>query len=88
MVFPKARTPVLPPFLVGRIQWDNWVLLQAIADPAMLTFEVSDVVLATHLNHGATKSSHARAGTKHNQQLAVYLPHPWVNETKVYHPGK
>jgi hypothetical protein len=39
----------------GRIQWDNWVLLQAISDPAIVTFEASDVVLAVHLDHGASK---------------------------------
>ena len=87
MAFPTSRTPVLPPFLVGRVQWDNWALLNAIVDPNIVSFEVSDVVLAVHLNHGVSKASHKRAGTKHNQQLAVYLPHPWVNETKVHHPG-
>eukprot|EP00039_Didymoeca_costata_P025103 m.12344 g.12344 ORF g.12344 m.12344 type:complete len:666 (+) comp4637_c0_seq2:382-2379(+) len=87
MAFPKAITPKIPQFLIGRIQWDNWVLLQAIVDPGIVTFEAGDVIQAVHINHGILKASHEKAGTKYNQKLAVYLPHPYVRETKVHHRG-
>ena len=69
------------------MQWDNWALLQAVADPDIVTLEASDVVTAIHLDHGAAKASHTKEGSQHNQQLAVYLPHKWVKEIKIYHPG-
>ena len=36
---------------------------------------------------GGLQASHGKEGSQHNQQLAVYLPHKWVKETKIYHPG-
>jgi len=87
MIFPTKHTPKLPPFLVGRIEWDQWTLLQAIGDPSVATVEISEVVFAVHLNHGRFKESHSRTGTKYNKELAMYLPHPHVKETKVHHPG-
>eukprot|EP00040_Diaphanoeca_grandis_P029278 m.171171 g.171171 ORF g.171171 m.171171 type:complete len:665 (-) comp31638_c0_seq1:271-2265(-) len=87
MVFPTKNTPKLPPFLVGRIEWDQWTLLQAIGDPSIATVEISEVVFAVHLNHGSFKQSHSRPGTSYNKQLAMFLPHPYVKETKVHHPG-
>lgn len=90
----------LPGFLVGRIQWDNWALLHAIVMPAIVSIEISEVVLALHLNHGQAKDSHKRPGTNHNKELAKRLPHPWVKVracvkalfkleqfTNVYYPG-
>ena len=57
MAYPRSKSPVLPAFLAGRVQWDNWALLQAVTDPDIDTFEASDVVTAIHLNHGAAKAS-------------------------------
>jgi len=48
------------------------VLLQAIAEPTVTTIEVSEVVMALHLNHGGFKESHKKNGTEYNKQLAVY----------------
>jgi len=87
MAFPRATPPRVPPFLVGRVQWDNWMLLQAISMPTVLSVEVSSVALVVHLNHGQYKASARKNGTRYNKRLAVYLPHPHVKETKVYHPG-
>lgn len=53
----------------------------------MTTIEVSEVVMALHLNHGGFKESHLKNGTDYNKQLAVYLPHPYVKDIRVYHPG-
>ena len=72
MIFPTASVPTMPAFLIGRIQWDNWLLLQAIAEPTVTTIEVSEVVMALHLNHGGFKESHKKNGTEYNKQLAVY----------------
>lgn len=87
MAFPRSKLARVPPFLVGRVQWDNWMLLQAITMPQTLAVEASSVALVVHLNHGLYKASAKKNGTKYNKRLAVYLPHPHVKETKVYHPG-
>ena len=83
MIFPRSQRPHVPPFLIGRVQWDNWLLLQAISSPGVLSVEASAVMLAVHLNHGAFKASHKVNGTLYNKKLAVFLPHPYVKETKV-----
>lgn len=31
MIFPTASVPVMPAFLIGRIQWDNWVSFPTIS---------------------------------------------------------
>eukprot|EP00038_Savillea_parva_P001878 m.108105 g.108105 ORF g.108105 m.108105 type:complete len:862 (+) comp10646_c0_seq1:251-2836(+) len=87
MAFPRRTPPHVPPFLVGRVQWDNWVLLQAITSPDVVAVEASAVAAVVHLNHGEYKASAKKNGTKYNKRLAVYLPHPHIKETKVYHPG-
>jgi hypothetical protein len=86
-VYPRTFSPRPPAFLVGRIQWDNWVLLWAISHRALWTVECSDAVHAVHLDHGLAYGSHDRPGTDINKNLALNLPHPWVREFKIFYPG-
>jgi len=41
----------MPPFLVDRIRWDNWLLAQYIGSKKAVAVDVSQMVLAVHLNH-------------------------------------
>eukprot|EP00051_Salpingoeca_urceolata_P020213 m.301385 g.301385 ORF g.301385 m.301385 type:complete len:476 (+) comp19567_c0_seq3:294-1721(+) len=86
-LFQRQRLPKVPAFLIGRIEWDNWVLLQAILDPNVSTVDITRAADVVHLNHGGAKESHRRWGTVHNQRLAQQLPHPRVKMTPLHHPG-
>jgi len=41
----------MPPFLVGRIRWDNWLVAQFIGGKDSVAIDCTKVVLAVHLNH-------------------------------------
>jgi len=41
----------LPPFLVGRVRWDNWLLAQYIGSETSVAIDSTQVVFAVHLNH-------------------------------------
>ncbi|EGD78605.1 hypothetical protein PTSG_11757 [Salpingoeca rosetta] len=79
MLFPRDLRFTVPKFMVGRIQWDQWLLLKMIVDPQVTTVEVSHVTLGLHMHHGTYKASHAKAGTDHNVELAQRLPHQRVH---------
>lgn len=48
--FPKQLFKSVPPFLLGRGYWDNWMMYQALQENAALIDTTSDVV-ALHQNH-------------------------------------
>jgi hypothetical protein len=48
--FPRTLYGALPPFAVGRVEWDQWLLFQARAAGAPL-IDATDCVLAVHQNH-------------------------------------
>ena len=41
----------MPPFLVGRVRWDNWLVAQFIGNMDSVAVDSTRVVLAVHLNH-------------------------------------
>jgi len=49
-LFNKDLLPALPPFAVGRLTWDNWLLYEAKRREIPL-IDASRVVLAIHQNH-------------------------------------
>lgn len=49
-VFPKRLFKEVPPFLLGRGYWDNWMMYQALKENAALIDTTADVV-ALHQNH-------------------------------------
>jgi len=49
-VFPKQLLSSIPPFLLGRGYWDNWLMYQALREGAALVDTTFDVV-ALHQNH-------------------------------------
>lgn len=60
---------VMPPFLVGRIRWDNWLVAQFIGGKDSVAVDSTKVVLAVHLNHMHVGGSHNRLGTDYNVEL-------------------
>jgi len=48
--FPKDLFKSIPPFLLGRGYWDNWMMYQALQEGAALVDTTADVV-AVHQNH-------------------------------------
>ena len=60
---------IMPPFLVGRIRWDNWLVAQFIGGQNSVAIDSTKVVLAVHLNHMNIGASHSRSGTDYNLEL-------------------
>ena len=54
----------MPPFALGRVAWDNWLILQAISR-GIPTIDASQVLKATHLNHDY---SHIEGGFKETRE--------------------
>jgi hypothetical protein len=49
-VFPRGLYPFIPPFGIGRLGWDNWLLWKARAADAALV-DASEAIFAVHQNH-------------------------------------
>ncbi|KCV72938.1 hypothetical protein, variant 3 [Fonticula alba] len=59
----------MPPFIVGRVRWDNWLLAQFIGNQNAAAVDATEVVFAVHLNHMKVGGSHSRSGTDYNINL-------------------
>lgn len=64
-VFPKSMFQEVPPFLLGRGYWDNWLMYQAKKEKAVLVDVTSDVI-AVHQNHDY---SHVKGFAKGSQDM-------------------
>lgn len=51
----------VPPFVVGRVFWDNWLVWKALAS-SLPVVDVSDAVLAVHQNHDYGYHPHGKDG--------------------------
>lgn len=60
--FPRGTYPFVPPFLIGRSAWDNWLVLNADMR-GIPTIDATQVITAIHL--GETKRHH-----EHTQEYA------------------
>ena len=74
--FPRTLFDAIPPFAVGRVDWDQWLLFRARAQGAAL-IDATDCVLAVHQNHGYAHLSGApRADVgremERNRRLALF----------------
>ena len=68
-----ARIPLdehLPPFVVGRPGWDNWVLGWA-RRSGVASIDASDMVTALHLDASATAWTWDQPGSQSNKRLAA-----------------
>ena len=50
-VFPKGMITKIPPFAIGRLIWDNWLIYKA-RSLGVPVVDASNVVIAIHQNHG------------------------------------
>jgi len=60
-VFSKGLYRTIPPFALGRLWWDNWLLWKARRSNAAIV-DASEVVLAVHQNHDYSHHAHGRQG--------------------------
>jgi hypothetical protein len=68
-LYRTALSRDMPPFIVGRVRWDNWLLAQFIGNQDAVAVDSTRVVMAVHLNHMRVGDSHSRAGTDYNINL-------------------
>lgn len=74
--FPRDLYTTVPPFAIGRAEWDQWMLFRARALNAPL-IDATAAVLAIHQEHdyahlGHLPSGAAQAEIDHNRELAQY----------------
>lgn len=65
-VFTKGLWPRIPPFVVGHVAFDNWLVEDALARKEQV-IDVTDAVTAFHQSHAPRKTN--RPGDKHNLKL-------------------
>ena len=68
-LYRTALSRDMPPFIVGRVRWDNWLLAQFIGNQDAVAVDSTRVVMAVHLNHMRVGDSHSRSGTDYNINL-------------------
>ena len=76
-VFPRNLCPNFPPFLVGRLGWDNWFLYQAhiLGIPSI---DITKSVIAVHQNHDYSHylgQKKGRVEIKNNLELLGGISH-------------
>ncbi len=78
--FPKGEYSTIPPFAVGRVRWDNWMIWKATADK-IAVIDASDFITAIHQNHDYSHYPQGRQGVWEgpeairNHELAGGWPH-------------
>jgi hypothetical protein len=79
-LFSRGICGEIPPFAIGRIAWDNWLIYRARHERVMV-IDATEKVMAVHQNHDyAHVSSNAGDGwegpeAEHNRQLVGGLEH-------------
>lgn len=68
-LYRRIFTRKMPPFLVGRVRWDNWLLAEFIGGKDSYAIDTTGVITAVHLNHMKVGGSHLRTGTDYNINL-------------------
>ena len=74
-VFPKCQWSDLPPFLVGRVYWDDWLAYNTIASGISL-IDATQAITAIHQNHDYSHHPLGKKGdlwgwTRSSAQYAV-----------------
>jgi hypothetical protein len=65
--FPRGLYPEIPPFGIGRLWWDQWLIWKARKERADVV-DVSSVVTAVHQNHDYNHHAQGRHGVWHGQE--------------------
>lgn len=63
----KIYEEALPPFVIGRVFWDNWLLWKVLSSRYPVV-DVSPVVLAVHQNHDYGYHPQGKAGVFHGEE--------------------
>lgn len=50
-IFPKGQIQDMPPFVVGRAGWDNWMIWYHVSKLRIMVLDASDFVCAIHQRH-------------------------------------
>jgi hypothetical protein len=70
-VFPRGLYGTdMPPFVVGRVFWDNWLLWKA-RDSGNPVVDVSNAVLAVHQNHDYNYHPQGKQGVFHGEEAGL-----------------
>src|SRR5689334_9849593 len=66
-VFPRGSLGEIPPFAIGRPNWDNWMLYRARSLRAPL-IDATPVVMAVHQNHNYAHHPQGKEGVSHGDE--------------------
>lgn len=68
---------LMPPFLVARRRWDNWVMQFGATNPDVMSIDVSSMFTVIHLDHGGSEANPRDTqgmngyGADYNEQLSI-----------------
>lgn len=68
---------LMPPFLVARRRWDNWVMQFGATNPDVVSIDVSALFTVIHLDHGGSEENPRDTegmngpGADYNEQLSI-----------------
>lgn len=89
-VFPRGTYRNIPPLVIGRVAWDNWLVWKARAS-GLPVVDASAVVLPVHQNHDYAYHPHGEKGVWHdelaerNRELAGGWTHFYTIADATYH---
>jgi len=63
--------PRMPPFLIGRVRWDNWLVAWYTGSKSAVAIDVTAGIKAIHLNSAVRSESASRAGNDYNIGLVT-----------------
>lgn len=63
--------PRMPPFLIGRVRWDNWLVAWYTGSKSAVAVDVTEGVTAIHLNSVVKQESANRPGNDYNIGLVT-----------------
>jgi hypothetical protein len=66
-VFPRGMYPEIPPLVIGRVGWDNWLIWKARQQGAAVV-DASASVLAVHQNHDYAYHPQGELGVWHDEE--------------------
>ena len=69
-VFSRGVLGEIPPFVVGRPRWDNWMLYRARSLRVPL-IDATPVVMAVHQNHDYSHHPQGKDGTRHGDEALI-----------------
>ncbi|KAJ4454797.1 hypothetical protein PAPYR_10404 [Paratrimastix pyriformis] len=69
---------IIPPFMLGRVRWDNWLLHNALSRRDVMTVDATRTVSVIHMNHGLHNESASASQSDYNIWLYNRYPPEYV----------